>query len=289
MIIIMAPPYSTSSAATLRIPSRRFATQVVFSALAVLIPSLLQKCNVLPLSGLIGLVCGGYSDLALTYRNPRAKQRSAPYCIFLSTCLEYLHQATTALRERILDPSPGFSQTQHVAVHFCLALFIISEFEFYRAYIDFKGFESRLDAIKYFVKANVEADHIFPVSRDPWVFGYMNRTVGLDFKIFTKPHGLHIFQWLLFWIIGGLVNVLLKRIVNPSSNGWKDLLLAITSTHVFFTTECAWTLFVHLALLRVVRQANHVGFWFMVGVVEWWKARAEAQNEATLCADKQVV
>ncbi|KAF2128323.1 hypothetical protein P153DRAFT_317997, partial [Dothidotthia symphoricarpi CBS 119687] len=177
----MAPSYSTSYLATLRIPPRRFATQVFFSVLATLIPSLLQKWNILLLSGLVALVCGASTDLALTYLNPLAKPRSPPYCISLSMCLGHLHQATTALGQRLLDSSSGFSQTQHAAVHFCLAFFVISEFEFYRAYTDFKNFESYLDVVKYFLLANVEPNRVFPISRDPWGFGYMTCLEGPDF------------------------------------------------------------------------------------------------------------
>jgi hypothetical protein len=175
-------------------------------------------------------------------------------------CLGYLHQATTAIGERLLDSSSGFSRTQHVAVHFCLAFFVISEFEFYRAYINFRNFEQGLDPIKYFLVANVEPDHVFPISRDPWDFGYMTRTERPNFEIFSRPINLHMGQWLLFWTIGGLANFLLKRMVDPSSNDGKDLLWAMTSTNILFTTENAWMVFLNLPLLRVVRQANHVGF-----------------------------
>lgn len=152
-------------------------------------------------------------------------------------CLGYLHQATTAIGERLLDSSSGFSQTQHVAVHFCLAFFVISEFEFYRAYIDFKNFEPGLDAIKYFLVANVEPDHVFPISRDPWGFGYMTRTKGQNLEIFTKSNGLHVGQWLLFWVIGGLANFLLKRMVDPSSNDGRLLGATLGKTKALDGTQ----------------------------------------------------
>ncbi|KAH8688919.1 hypothetical protein GQ44DRAFT_556368, partial [Phaeosphaeriaceae sp. PMI808] len=163
---------------TLRIPLRRFATQVFFSMLANLIPNLLQKWNVLPISGLVALVCVAYTDFALTFRNPLAKPRSPQYLIPLSMCLGYLHQVTTVIGQQLLDSRSGFSQTQHVAVHFCLAFFIISEFEFYRAYINFRNFEPGFKAIKYFLLANVEPNYVFPISRDPGGFGYITRTKG---------------------------------------------------------------------------------------------------------------
>ncbi|KAF2825313.1 hypothetical protein CC86DRAFT_264570, partial [Ophiobolus disseminans] len=97
---------------------------------------------------------------------------SSQYCIFLSMSLGYLHQLTTAIGKYFLDSSSSLSQTQHAAVHFCLAFFIISEFEFYRVYINLKKYESSLDALKYFRRANITSERVFPVSRDPWVFGY---------------------------------------------------------------------------------------------------------------------
>ncbi len=276
----MAPSLSTSSAATLRIPLRRFATQVFFSVLATLIPNLLQKWDILPISGFIVLYGVAYTDLALAFRDPLAKPRSPYYSIPLGMSLGYLHQITTAIGERLLDSSSGFSQTQHVAFHFCLAFFIISEFEFYRAYSESKNFEPSLNVIKHFILANVDPNHVFPVSRDPWGFGYGYMTLfpGPDLEMTWKYCGLNIGQWLLFWINSGLANILLKRMVDPSSNYGEVLLWAMTSTCVLFTTEDLWLL-LNVPLLRVVRQANHVGFWTFVEVMEWWEARAEAHDE----------
>ncbi|KAJ4363528.1 hypothetical protein N0V83_009823 [Neocucurbitaria cava] len=56
------------------------------------------------------------------------------------------------------------------------------------------------------------------------IFGYMTRAEGPNFEMFSKSNGLHIGQWLLFWIIGELANLLLKRMINPSSNDGTDLL-----------------------------------------------------------------
>jgi hypothetical protein len=47
----------------------------------------------------------------------------------------HLHQITIAISQNHTNGSPGFAQTQHVAVHFCLAFFVISELEFWRLYI----------------------------------------------------------------------------------------------------------------------------------------------------------
>jgi hypothetical protein len=256
----MAPSNSTSSSATLRIPLRRFATHVLLSVLATLIPELFQKWDMLFIFPIVIPVFGVWTDLALVLLNPLDKTRSSLYSASLTMCLGYLHQATTVIGEGLLDSSSGFSQTQHIAVHICLAFFIISEFEFYRAYVGFRNFESGFDAIKYFLVANAESDHVFPISRDPWGFGYMNFTEGPDFEIFTKAFGLCFAQWFIFWIVNGLANVLLKCMVDPSWNEGKGLWLAMTSVNVLFTTKSIWQLFLNVPLLRVVRQSNHVAF-----------------------------
>jgi hypothetical protein len=203
-------------------------------------------------------------------------------------CLGHLHQVTTAISQYLLDSSSGFSRKQHIAVHFCLAFFIISGFEFYRAYINVKKFDPGLDPIEYFLRGNVEPNHVFPVSRDPVGFSYVKQVAEPDFAIFSKSNDLQIGQWLLFWGIDGLANLLLKRIVNRSSGDGKDLLWVMMGMNVFFTTDNGQARFLNLPLLRVVRQAKHVAFWTMVGVVQRRTARAEAHDESSSYDDKQV-
>jgi hypothetical protein len=112
-------------------------------------------------------------------------------------------------------------------------------------------------------------------------FGYMNFIQGPDSEIFSKAFGLYFVQWLIFWVINGLANVLLKRVVDPSWNEGKGLWMAMTSVNVLFTTENVWQLFLNVPLLRVVRKANHVAFWALAGVVEWCKTRDHAHDEFT--------
>jgi hypothetical protein len=139
--------------------------------------------------------------------------------------------------------------------------------------------------MKYFLIANFESDHIFPLSRDPWGYGYMTRTKEPNFQTSRKSNGLQVGQRLLFWIMSGASNFLIKQIVDPSTNDGNDLLWAMLSTNVLFTMENVWTLVLHLPLLRVVRQVNHVGFWMAIEVVEWWEARIEAQKESASSVD----
>jgi hypothetical protein len=164
----MAPAYSASSAGTLRIPLHRFATHAFLSVLATLIPEIFQKWDTLFMIPFVAPVFGVWVDLALIWLNPLDKPRSLLYCASLTMCLGYLQQTTTTIGKGLLNSNTGFSQAQHIAVQFCLAFFIISEFEFYRAYVDFRKFESGFDAIRYFLAANVESNHVFPISRDPW-------------------------------------------------------------------------------------------------------------------------
>ncbi|KAF2031452.1 hypothetical protein EK21DRAFT_110822 [Setomelanomma holmii] len=103
----MATLYSTFSAATLRIPFRRFATQAIFPVLAVLISGLLQKWDILPTNELIALPRVAYEDLPLTFRNPLAESQSPQYRIPLVYCLGYLHQATTAMGKSLLESRSG--------------------------------------------------------------------------------------------------------------------------------------------------------------------------------------
>jgi hypothetical protein len=154
---------------------------------------------------------------------------------------------------------------QHVAVYFCLAFFVISEFEFYRACINCNKFNPGFDPIKYFLVANVEPDHVFPVSRDSVGFDYIEHVARPDFEMFSKSNGLQIGQWLLLSIFDGIANVLFKHMLNASSGDEGDHLWAMVGMNVFLTTNSDWARFLHLPLLRVAKQ----GFWRWVG---WFTA-----------------
>jgi hypothetical protein len=74
-------------------------------------------------------------------------------------------------------------------------------------------------------------------------------------------------------VVCGLANYPIKRIVNPDLE--YDLRSAMLNELMFFGTYPAsvWEVLLGLALLRVVRQANYVGFWAVVGLVAWWGGR----------------
>jgi hypothetical protein len=72
---------------------------------------------------------------------------------------------------------------------------------------------------------------------------------------------------LLFHVVWKLANYPIKRIVNPDPEF--DLCGAMVNGMILFGTYPApvWDLLLGLVLLRVVRQANYVGFWAVVGLV----------------------
>jgi hypothetical protein len=120
------------------------------------------------------------------------------YCLFLSLVLSFLHQLTTLLGQYLLSTN-GFTGTQHVAVHFSLLFWVLTEFEFYWTYIDFRDFEATRDAIKSAWKANIDTN--FPVTRDPYGIGYI-KTVIRD-RIPYRKVALWTAQYYLFMFIAG--------------------------------------------------------------------------------------
>jgi hypothetical protein len=172
----MAPPYSTISTTTLRIPPSRFLTHLLLSLLAVLIPTVLHHWDVLVLIYIPAFPLTLLTNLLLYESGFVARPLSIPYCFSLSTCLAGLHHFTTYLRTYLLShDGAGFGSTQHLAVHGALAFWVISEFEFYRVYAEFRGFETTKEVLKGGWKANSDQD--FKVSREPYHFGYMSITV----------------------------------------------------------------------------------------------------------------
>ena len=291
----MAPSYYPSSTATLRIPWRRFVTQVFFSVLFVTISHHVESLNDSRMKSyirwsiaLFGVVLVDLATRAYDRRRNRVKRFH--YCLLLALCLVELHSGTTVIGEQLLESGSVFSQTQHAAVHFCVSFFVISEFEFYHAYIEFRDPKPGPDTIMCILVANVEYYHDFTYSRDPYAFGYTTQ----DELRRVLQHNLrklcfwYIGQWLLFYPISSLANILLQSLVGPSPNGWWDLFCAFSSLNVLFKAEESLALpalLLHLLMLKVVRQANYVVFWAVVGMLQRWKARAKAHDDLE-CASK---
>jgi hypothetical protein len=193
------------------------------------------------------------------------------YCLFLSLVLSFLHQLTTLLGQHLLDMN-GFTGTQHVAVHFSVAFWVLTEFEFYRTYIDFRDFETTRDAIKSAWKANIDTN--LPVTRDPYGIEYI-KTVTRD-RIRYREVALWTAQYYLFMFSCGLLNLGIKCVVDPKWTAtWEEVGKAMVSGNAWYTSERAWVqLGLNLpVLMRVVRQANHV-----VGLAAWdlWVGRKGA-------------
>jgi hypothetical protein len=277
----MAPPYTTLSAATLRIPLHRFGTHVFLSALAALIPQLLQKWDILILSPLWAVACVLSADFILESRNRTPNHRSLPYCLALGLSLSYLHHLTTLLGRHLV--APEFSSTQHVAVQFACAFWVITEFEFYRAYTtDFKAFASPLEALKYGWKANI--DTTFCVSREPYHFGYMSIVITDSTR--RREVGIWFAQYCAFMFVCGLFNLGIKYTVDPEWSGtWEEVGKGLVAANGFFTSERVLQVAINLpVLMRVVRQANHV---VVLTVWDLWvgtrKARGNRDAEVKNC------
>jgi hypothetical protein len=170
-------------------------------------------------------------------------------------------------------------------VHFCLVFYAITELEFYRAYIKFEKFDTYNDCLKCLPLANTNLS--FSYYREP--FCYMidlpnswRRYLDSDNHprtfwaiAFSKSHNVLYNSYLLFDVIYGLANYLIKRMVNPDPE--YDLRSAMMNGLILFGRYPAsvWEVLLGLAPLRIVRQANCVDFWAVVGLVAWWGTRRE--------------
>jgi hypothetical protein len=224
-------------------------------------------------------MCGFAIHVLLAIRNPHDMSffSGRIYGIAASSLIATLHIITTLFGESVGDSDSGFTARQHIAVHFCLVFYVITELEFYRAYIKFENFDTYTDCLKRLPLANV--DPSFPYCREP--FCYMidlpnswRRYLDGDNDprtfwaiAFSKSHNVFFASYLVFHVVCGLVDYPIKRIVNPDPE--YDLRGAIVHGLILFGTYRAsvWEVLLGLALLRVVRQANYVCFWAVVRLV----------------------
>lgn len=286
MQYVMVLNHSRSGEMT-RIPLRCFAAHALLSALAVAIPQLFQfsagtylKDATLFLSWNTTHICGFLVHIILSFRN---FDININYSIAASHIIASLHVITLLLGKYVSDPSSGFTQRQHIVVHFCLVFYVITELEFYRAYANFKKFDTYTDAFKRLHLAN--ADPTFTYCRDP--FSYIldlpntcryNPNSDNEPRTFwasCRPYCAFSASCLLFHAVGGLANYLIKCMVNPDPRC--DWISAMMNGLVFFGSYQAsyWELILGFALLRAVRQANYVGFWVVVEFVKRLRASRE--------------
>lgn len=167
----MYPPRITKHAGSPHISPARFIAQILVSTLDVLISHFLQRYDAVYMSDFIApfIVLPIEIVLMLLSRAPRS---SRSYDRFTTYSLEWLYQFTTLISKYVLAPDTGFTQSQHIAVHFSLVFFLLSEMEYYRAYVKSENYHEGFRNWKYSLLADVEPYKAFPVSRDPLILGY---------------------------------------------------------------------------------------------------------------------
>jgi hypothetical protein len=282
---------STKSSATALIPLRRFAAHFILSALATAIPQLLQHLayahpwlqkTIASLSW-SAIVTGGFVIHTLRVARYRSRTAFFPDCTYgmaASLLIAALHNITKVLGKCVGGTDTGFTARQHNAVHLYLVFYAITELEFYRAYILFEGFDTYIDCLKYLPIANINP--VFPYHREPICY-MMNmpdswrRYLDGDrySKMFSKSHKVIYASHVLFYVVCGVSNYFTKRMVNPDPK--YDYRSAMTNGSVLFGTSSASVgeVLLAMALSRIVRQANYVGFWAVVGQVERWMKRRQ--------------
>jgi hypothetical protein len=290
----MTKVHLTTSSATARIPLRRFTMHFLLSALAAAIPQLLQLLayafpglqDIIPSMIWSFTITGGFVIHILREGRHPSRMEFSPCCRYgmaASALVAAQHWVTILLGGSVGGADPGFTNRQHIAVHFCLVFYAITELEFYRAYTLFETFETYTDLLKYLPLANV--DPSFPYSREPICYMtdlpnswrcYLdggNDPTTFWAIAFSKSHNVLFASHLLFHLVWRLANYPLKKIVNPAPE--YDSYSAIVNGPILFGTYPAsvWEVLLGLALLRVVRQANYVGFWAVVRLLERTRGR----------------
>jgi hypothetical protein len=175
-----------------------------------------------------------------------------------------------------------------------MAFCAISELEFYRAYMRFKKSETYTACCRNLLRANFDLE--FDYSRDlhyyiltmperwrRWLDGDTERPCITNFwsLAYIRSHVVLVASWFVFGLVGGLANYPIECFVDSVSE--HDLQSARTNVFVLLGASSKfplWQGFLGLALLRVVRQANHVGFWAVVGVLERWRRKRGVVGES---------
>jgi hypothetical protein len=164
---IMTPTHSTPSSEAARVPLRRFATHFLLSTLATAIPQLLHhlagpdfKDGIVSLSWSATHICGFAIHVLLAFFDPHYKAffPDVIYGMTGSSLTATLHIITISLRRYL---SEGFTLRQHIAVHFCLVFYVISELEFYRACVKFEKSDTYTSCLKSLPPANVNRSSMY--------------------------------------------------------------------------------------------------------------------------------
>jgi hypothetical protein len=115
-------------------------------------------------------MCGFAIYVLLVIRNPNDKAffPGGIYGTAASSLIATLHIITISLGKYVGDPDSSLTTQQHIAVHFCLVFYIITDLEFYCAYIEFKEFDTYTDCLEYLSLANVNPT--FSYCREPFYY-----------------------------------------------------------------------------------------------------------------------
>jgi hypothetical protein len=282
---------STNSSAAAHIPARRFTTHCFLSALATAISQLLDHLayaypglqkNIASLNW-GAIVTGGF--VIHTLRMARYPSWTAlfPDCTYgmaASFLIAALHNTTKVIGKCVGDAHTGFTLRQHIAVHFCLVFFAITELEFCHAYALFASFDTYIDCFKYLPIANINP--AFPYHREPTCYmvdlsNSWRRYLDNDKypRMFSKSRITLYASYALFYVVCGFANYSIKRMVNPDPK--YDFCSAFTNGSVLFGTSSATVgeVLLAMALSRVLRQANYVGFWAVADYVKRWRDRCQ--------------
>lgn len=149
--------------------------------------------------------------LAICDPHNRALLPDTIYGTANSILITTLHIITTLLGRYVVDSDSGFTRYQHIAVHLCLVFYVITEFEFYRVYIQFENLDTYTEYLKHLSLANVNPSS--PYRRDPFYYmvdlpdswrryldgGNDPRTVWAI--VFSKSHNVLHTSYLLFHVV----------------------------------------------------------------------------------------
>ncbi|KAF1834222.1 hypothetical protein BDW02DRAFT_598347 [Decorospora gaudefroyi] len=236
---------------TVHISVRHYTALLLLSLLTVQLSDFFARS---PHFAILVLGCAppcGFIIWITTQFGPPGIPTSPPYCIATAYVLLYLYEGATAIEKYATSLGSNFSRTQHSVVHFGLAFFVLSELEFYRQYIAFRGIQDWRTALRELPWANY--DRTFAVTRDP--LGYIlsvprdaNTKDAGSALIWLRSNHFRIFMLttLLFYPIGGCFNYPLKRIVNPSLDAEGERFVDLLSNaNILYNETVVFSVFLH--------------------------------------------
>jgi hypothetical protein len=187
-----------------RISWRRYTVQVLLTLLAVYVSNFLvftlhPTLCLWARTPALAMTMWFASQVADTFslaKNPP----SLHYCMATTTILLYLREAVKVIGRLTLEQNLNFSRTQHNTIHFALAFLVLSELQFYRQYIHYRGLKDYRTALIWGpLLANVHPS--FKVNRDP--FSYIltvpvstadTESNGYFATLFSRSVSIHVLR-----------------------------------------------------------------------------------------------